>query len=115
MVGDSKDNSTVQFRRVFEIGPGRFTLVHPNVRHHMFRIEPVTFDGFSPVVVNKDPLTPAVGQILTAATYGPTDPYNWSSFPGEAHERQYHVTLVSDNSFGATHFKQGGCVGAYDD
>jgi hypothetical protein len=107
MVGDSSNkwtNDSIQFRR-FSQDLDRDIISHPGGDHNLFKIEPVTFEGFSPVVLNKDSDSLHVGQNVTAVGYGVnhsrfSDDTPWEdvAFPGEALE----ATLQVENDYSET-------------
>jgi hypothetical protein len=112
MVGDSYNNESIQFRRAL-VRDRDGIVSHPGGRHFLFKIEPVTFLGFYPASINKDPEGVRVGQDVTVVGYGRTHPTNESSFPGEAYEAQLEVVDRWDDAF-VTHFPGlGPCGGAW--
>jgi hypothetical protein len=110
LVGDSYDNSSMQFRNV--VSPERTLVSHPQGHHFLFKIEPVTFEGFYPSKISKDPDGVYVGQDLVVVGYGANDS-GQSQFPGEAYEFQFQVAGVSEAWFWAQAPGAGPCQGAY--
>jgi hypothetical protein len=109
LVGDSYDNSSMQFRNV--VSPERTLVSHPKGSHFLFKIEPVTFEGFYPAIISKDPDGVYVGQDLVVVGYGTNDP-GQSHFPGEAYEVQFQVAGVWEKGFWAEAPGAGPCHGA---
>jgi hypothetical protein len=103
MVGDAVDrstNSSVQFAR-FSGSKFLDAVVHDGGVYRMFKVDPVTFRGFKPVVLNKDPNSIKLGLNLTVVSYGPADSmiadsYDNLTWPGQALEGSIQVTLVED-------------------
>jgi hypothetical protein len=84
LVGDEPRNDArgrSQFRLV---DPDRAGVAHPQRRVALFKIEPVTFEGFVPLAIGKDPNATRLGQNLTIAGYGTTG--GRYSYPGEVYE-----------------------------
>jgi hypothetical protein len=122
MVGDSYNkwtNKSIQFRR-FSKDLDRDIISHPGGDHNLFKIEPVTFEGFSPVVLNKDSDSLNIGQNVTAVGYGVnhtnfSDDTPWEdvAFPGEAFEATLQVENdVSETKLSAVASGAGPCRGA---
>lgn len=108
LVGDSPNDSSYQYRRVISGHDIRATHLAPYV--YMFKIEPVTFQGFYPASFAKDPATPFVGQNVTMAGYG-----GFTDMESGAYEL-YYPTQVKSVSPGF-YFTAGGdevgpCIGA---
>jgi hypothetical protein len=103
MVGDSPfpDVSSIQFREVYGDSwvPDRRT----SFTGTLLKIEPVTFPGFSPVVLNLDPEGLWLGQNLTVVGYGTNSSYYTDdmypeqlSWPGQALETKLMVAHLAD-------------------
>jgi hypothetical protein len=120
LVGDSPDNSSAQFRatRQFDDGIPTYTASVPSndgASHTvtLLKIEPVTFDGFFPASIGRNPLSLHVGQTLTVAGYGRSDVSNTGGgHPLGAHEARLRVESVGDDAFLAQNPGAGPCVGA---
>lgn len=114
MVGDSHNNDSTQFRDVSARHPDYGMLSHQDRAHFLFKIEPVTFQGFYPARISKDTDGVYTGQNLTVVGYGTNDPTDGSlRFPGEAYEVQFQVAGVWDKGFRARAPGAGPCKGAY--
>jgi hypothetical protein len=70
LVGDSGSNELVQFRDVASRDLGQGILMDSTGRFQLFKIEPVTFEGFYPVTIRSEPLRN--GQNVTIAGYSTT-------------------------------------------
>jgi hypothetical protein len=122
MVGDAVDrstNSSVQFTQV-RGSKFRDAVVHEGGIFRLFKVDPVTFRGFKPVVLNKNRTLIQLGLNLTVVSYGPADslePYNYSNltWPGQALEGSIQVTRVEDpnEQFWAGGTGVGVCVGEW--
>lgn len=88
----------MQFREVSSPDLDHGIVAHPDARFFLFKIEPVTFDGFRPAVMTTDPGGVYVGQNVTVVGYGRTGPTDSSPFPGEAYEAQMQVVELSEQS-----------------
>jgi hypothetical protein len=113
LVGDSPNNSSVQFCQPRLIDDELSVLSHPIKKFDavlLLKIEPVTFEGFFPVSINNDPDALHVGQTLTVAGYGGT---HTSPYPGEAYEARLQVARVWDTEFVAEAPGMGPCNGAH--
>jgi hypothetical protein len=115
MVGDAVDrstNSSVQFTQF------RDAVVREGDIFRLFKVDPVTFRGFKPVVLNKNRTLIQLGLNLTVVSYGPADsldPFiydNWT-WPGQALEGSIQVTDVENpnEQFWAGGTGVGVCVG----
>lgn len=114
-MGDSPNNSSVQFCRLRLIDDELSVLSHPIKKFEavlLFKVEPVTFEGFFPVSISNDPDALHVGQTLTVAGYGAADT-DGSPYPGEAYEARLQVARVWDTEFVAEAPGVGPCFGAY--
>jgi hypothetical protein len=105
LVGDEPRNDArgrSQFRLV---DPDRDGVTHPQHRLLLFKIEPVTFDGFFPATINAEPNATRAGQNLTMAGYGTTD--DRYSYPGEV----YETSVQAGESYlhDPQHFQLGDC------
>jgi hypothetical protein len=104
LVGDSpfQDRSSVQFRKVYDDSwvPDR----RSPYTGTLFKVEPVTFPGFSPVELNTDPNGVWLGQNLVAVGYGTNSsdfndtvaPEQWS-WPEQALEAKLKVGILADD------------------
>jgi hypothetical protein len=121
MVGDSVDRSTndsVQFTQ-FRGNKYRDAVVHGNGVYRLFKVDPVNFPGFKPVALNKDPESVHLGQNLTVVSYGPANsfvPYDYENltWPGQALEGSFQVTVDPDTQFWAGGTGIGVCAGEYE-
>jgi hypothetical protein len=94
MVGDSSHSGGGgQFRDVVSRDPGGrgTTVAHPDGELLLFKIEPVTFQGFYPAAVSKDPDGVHAGQHVTVVGYRRIRSTNAPSTPREAYGAQVTV------------------------
>jgi hypothetical protein len=97
LVGDEPRNDArgrSQFRLV---DPDRAGVAHPQRRVALFKIEPVTFEGFVPLAIGKDPNATRLGQNLTIAGYGLSSIAS-SRYPGEVYEGNVQAGYADDDS-----------------
>lgn len=99
MVGDSFNNESMQFRVVSSQETHHGLVSHPAGLHFLFKIEPVTFEGFYPAAINKNTDGVFDGQDVTMVGYGTIDPITESIFPGEAYEAQVKVFSYWEEGF----------------
>jgi hypothetical protein len=93
LVGDASNRT--QFRLV---DPHHEGVMHPEARVALFKIQPVTFEGFFPATINKDPNSTRAGQNLTIASYGRTD-VSSDTPPGEVYETSVQARKYDERSF----------------
>jgi hypothetical protein len=98
VVGDSPTNSSYQYRNASVVYRRTDDSSLP-FRLHLIKIEPVTFQGFYPALLNKNLSVPYIGQNVTMAGYG----YSYSLGEG-AMELSVPVKYVSAGRY----FKAGG-------
>jgi hypothetical protein len=110
LVGDSYDNSSVQFRDVVPVDEDHLSLLHPEQAFGLFKTEPVTFEGFVRATISEDSDL-YEGQNLTQAGYGLRDTIQYD-VPGEVYESPLQVADVQSGSFQAKQWVVGPCLGA---
>ena len=112
MVGDSYNNHSVQFRDVISISDDNPSLRHPQYDASLYKIEPVSFDGFRPVKLQMDANAVSQGQNLTSVSYDLKDHALGFDFAGQAYECPLQVQDIKNELFTAKQWVVGPCMSA---
>lgn len=112
MVGDSYNNHSVQYRKIIALSEEYPSLRHPQYDISLYKIEPVSFDGFRPVKLQMDSNAMSQGQNLTSIGYDHKDRALGANYEGQAYECPIQVQDIADDRFTAKQWVVGPCIGA---